>query len=337
MAGDGSRFAAISRASTRTSSRRGGRGARGAGGARCRSQGGDGRANRAARATGPRQAADHLPRSGRPTSRARASRCRRRGTARSPAARFRPICSASGFRGPGRPRSPTPRRGEHPQRRVRAAVGRRRLDVRRRGRARPGVDDVARQPAEPEARDPPRPRVPDRRRAGGRRDEPLGAASSSAATIIDDWRTQLDFTTKMFRPRGLHLDDRHIRHADGSGFSASIVDATLYVVNNHQALARSNASLVLYLPKIQTAEEAALWNDILSALEAHLGLADGADQGLRARRAARSVLPADGNPRGARQALHRLQHRPLGLHQQRRPTRWRGIRRSSTPTSTRSR
>ena len=46
---------------------------------------------------------------------------------------------------------------EHPQRRLRAAVGRRRLDVRRRGRARPGLDDVARQPAEPEAGHPPRP------------------------------------------------------------------------------------------------------------------------------------------------------------------------------------
>ena len=41
-------------------------------------------------------------------------------------------------------------------------------------------------------------------------------------------------------------------------------------------------------------------------------------QSLRARRAARSVLPADGNPRGARQAFHRVQHRALGLHQQRR-------------------
>ncbi len=90
--------------------------------------------------------------------------------------------------------------------------------------------------------------------------------------IIDDWKKQLDFTTKIFRARGLHLDDRHVRCADGTGFSASIVDMTLYIVNNHQALRRSGASLVLYLPKIQTAEEAALWNDMLSALEAHLGL-----------------------------------------------------------------
>ena len=93
--------------------------------------------------------------------------------------------------------------------------------------------------------------------------------------IIDDWQRQLDFTTKIFRPRGLHLDDRHLRDSDGTGFSASIVDTTLYVVNNHQALRQSGASIVLYLPKIQTAEEAALWNEMLSALEDHLGLPDG--------------------------------------------------------------
>jgi malate synthase len=93
---------------------------------------------------------------------------------------------------------------------------------------------------------------------------------------ISDWKKQLDFTTKIFRARGLHLDDRHVRRTGGAGFSASIVDAGLYVVNNHRRLRETGASLVLYLPKIQTAEEAALWNDILSALEQHLGLPDGA-------------------------------------------------------------
>jgi malate synthase len=89
---------------------------------------------------------------------------------------------------------------------------------------------------------------------------------------VADWRKQLGFTTKIFRARGLHLDDRHVRHAGGGGFSASIVDAAIYLANNHAALRRAGASLVLYLPKIQTAEEAALWNDILAALEVHLGL-----------------------------------------------------------------
>ena len=90
--------------------------------------------------------------------------------------------------------------------------------------------------------------------------------------IVGDWRRQLDFTTRIFRARGLHLDDRHVREKDGTGFSASIVDLVLYVVNNHQTLRASGASIVLYIPKIQTAEEAALWNEMLSALEQHLML-----------------------------------------------------------------
>ncbi len=93
--------------------------------------------------------------------------------------------------------------------------------------------------------------------------------------IIKKWKQQLDFTTRIYRSRGLHLDDRHIRDGNGSGFSASIVDTALYVVNNHQTLLSQGRSIVIYLPKIQTAEEAALWNDILGALEQHLGLAAG--------------------------------------------------------------
>jgi malate synthase len=94
--------------------------------------------------------------------------------------------------------------------------------------------------------------------------------------IIDDWRTQLEFTTTIFRPRGLHLDDRHVRMAGGTGLSASIVDLALYVAHNHQRLQQSGRSIVLYLPKIQTAEEAALWNRMLTTLEQHLDLQVGA-------------------------------------------------------------
>jgi malate synthase len=93
--------------------------------------------------------------------------------------------------------------------------------------------------------------------------------------IVSDWRSQLDFTTKIFRARGLHLDDRHIRVA-GKSLSASAVDMTLYVVNNHKALLAAGSSIVLYLPKIQTAEEAGFWNKMLTALEGHLGLDTGA-------------------------------------------------------------
>src|ERR1700733_2075254 len=104
------------------------------------------------------------------------------------------------------------------------------------------------------------------------------ALSFFGRPIIDDWKKQLDFTTRIFRPRGLHLDDRLVRHAGGAGFSASIADTTQYIVNNHARIRSAGSSLVLYLPKVQTAEEAALWNDILATLEAHLGVAAGAIQ-----------------------------------------------------------
>ena len=93
--------------------------------------------------------------------------------------------------------------------------------------------------------------------------------------IINDWNEQLNFTTKIFRARGLHLDDRHIRDSDGVAMAASIVDIALYVTNNYKQLKKEDSSIVLYLPKIQTGGEAALWNDMLTALEVHLGLTVG--------------------------------------------------------------
>ena len=95
--------------------------------------------------------------------------------------------------------------------------------------------------------------------------------------IVADWCQQLDFTTKIFRARGLHLDDRHVREVDGAGFSASIVDLVLYVVNNCEGLRGAGSSIVLYLPKIQTAEEAALWNDLLAALDGRTVAARGSE------------------------------------------------------------
>ena len=91
-------------------------------------------------------------------------------------------------------------------------------------------------------------------------------------SIIHDLKEQLNFTTKIFRPRGLHLDDRHFRDENGQGLSASIIDTTLYICNTYTALQKNGSSLVLYLPKIQTAEEAAFWKKLLDMLESILGL-----------------------------------------------------------------
>jgi malate synthase len=90
--------------------------------------------------------------------------------------------------------------------------------------------------------------------------------------IISDWQEQLQVTTRIFRARGLHLDDRHIAHEDGHGYSASMADAALYLANNAETLRSQGRSVVLYLPKIQTASEAAHWATILDVIEDHLRL-----------------------------------------------------------------
>jgi malate synthase len=90
--------------------------------------------------------------------------------------------------------------------------------------------------------------------------------------IISDCREQLEKTTRIYRARGLHLDDRHVAHQDGRGYSASMADVALYLANNAEALRSQGRSMVLYLPKIQSAAEAAHWATILDAAEDQLGL-----------------------------------------------------------------
>ena len=99
------------------------------------------------------------------------------------------------------------------------------------------------------------------------------AQETLGRTIVEEVQGQLQKTTRIFRARGLHLDDRHVRESDGHGFSASITDSVLYVVNNLASLQASGSSVVLYLPKIQTANEASFWHTLLTRLELHLGMA----------------------------------------------------------------
>ena len=77
------------------------------------------------------------------------------------------------------------------------------------------------------------------------------------------------------RPRGWHLDEKHLQ-VDGARISASLFDAGLFCLGNGAALAAKDRGPYLYLPKLQSMEEAALWNDVLAHIEQALGLpADG--------------------------------------------------------------
>ena len=78
----------------------------------------------------------------------------------------------------------------------------------------------------------------------------------------------------LVRPRGWHLDEKHVL-VDGERMSASLFDAGLFAFNNAAGLAARDLGPYFYLPKLQSMEEAALWEDALAHIEATLGLVHG--------------------------------------------------------------
>ena len=83
-----------------------------------------------------------------------------------------------------------------------------------------------------------------------------------------------EVATLLVRPRGWHLDERHVQ-VGGEAMSGGIMDVVLYVLRNHQALAERGWGPWLYLPKLESHLEARLWNDVFSWLEDELGLERG--------------------------------------------------------------
>ncbi|HKV65789.1 MAG TPA: malate synthase A [Rhodanobacteraceae bacterium] len=78
----------------------------------------------------------------------------------------------------------------------------------------------------------------------------------------------------MVRPRGWHLPENHVR-IDGEPMSGALFDFALFAFHNARALAAKNLGAYFYLPKLQSMEEAALWNDVMDHVERTLGLAIG--------------------------------------------------------------
>ena len=76
------------------------------------------------------------------------------------------------------------------------------------------------------------------------------------------------------RPRGWHLDEKHVL-VDGERMSASLFDLGLFAFHNAKTLAAKDRGPYFYLPKLQSMEEAALWNAVMDHIEAELGLPNG--------------------------------------------------------------
>lgn len=78
----------------------------------------------------------------------------------------------------------------------------------------------------------------------------------------------------MVRPRGWHLRENHLRYY-GEPMSGSLVDFGLYFFHNAQALINKHTGPYFYLPKLENAIEARLWNDVFLFAQKQLGIPQG--------------------------------------------------------------
>ncbi len=77
--------------------------------------------------------------------------------------------------------------------------------------------------------------------------------------------------TMMIRPRGWHLDEKHIR-IDGQPAAASLVDFGLVAFHNARHALAEGTGPYFYLPKLESHLEARLWNDVFCFTQDELGI-----------------------------------------------------------------
>ncbi|GGS53629.1 malate synthase A [Streptomyces griseoviridis] len=109
--------------------------------------------------------------------------------------------------------------------------------------------------------------------------------------LIDAYTRNIDFTdprsgktyalkaadelaTVVMRPRGWHLDERHLR-LDGRPVPGALVDFGLYFFHNARRLLDLGKGPYFYLPKTESHLEARLWNEIFVFAQDYAGIPQG--------------------------------------------------------------
>jgi malate synthase len=107
--------------------------------------------------------------------------------------------------------------------------------------------------------------------------------------LKDRWTGKLDFTDPasrkqytlgdkpavlIVRPRGWHLVEEHLT-VDGEPVSGALFDFGLYVFHNAKAQIAAGTGPYFYLPKLETGEEARLWNEVFVFAQERLGIPNG--------------------------------------------------------------
>jgi len=90
-----------------------------------------------------------------------------------------------------------------------------------------------------------------------------------------DYRLKGKPALLMVRPRGLHMEEKHLK-LRMKYLSASFFDFGLYLFHNFKILREKGSAPYFYLPKLESYHEAQLWSDVLAYAEDTLGLPRGA-------------------------------------------------------------
>ncbi len=88
------------------------------------------------------------------------------------------------------------------------------------------------------------------------------------------YRLQYKIAVLIPRPRGWHLDEKHVL-IDGKPVSGGIFDFALYFFHNAKELLARGSGPYFYLPKMESHLEARLWNDIFNLAQDAFGIPRG--------------------------------------------------------------
>ncbi|KAG0032014.1 hypothetical protein BGZ81_000106 [Podila clonocystis] len=84
--------------------------------------------------------------------------------------------------------------------------------------------------------------------------------------------------TLIVRPRGWHLDEKHVL-VDGQVTSGSLFDFALYFFHNAKKSVEIGIGPYFYLPKMESHLEARLWNDVFNLSQDYIGMPRGTIRG----------------------------------------------------------
>jgi len=88
------------------------------------------------------------------------------------------------------------------------------------------------------------------------------------------YRLNESVATLLVRPRGWHLDEKHVL-VDGKRVSGGIFDFALFMFHNAAEQLKRGVGPYFYLPKMESHLEARLWNEIFVETQTWLGLPQG--------------------------------------------------------------